>query len=138
MHHVTRQRTSSGAPWEERYGYSRALRVGDLVFVAGTSATGSDGKPVAVGDPHGQTLFILRKIERALHEVGASLADVVRARYFVTDIGDADPVGRAHAELLGGVRPAMTMAEVSGLMMTEHLVEIEVDAVVTAEEDGNE
>ena len=125
---MIRQRISSGAPWEERYGYSRALRVGDLVFVAGTSATGSDG----------QTLFILRKIERALHGVGASLADVVRARYFVTDIGDADPVGRAHAELLGGVRPAMTMAEVSGLMMTEHLVEIEVDAVVTAEEDGDE
>jgi enamine deaminase RidA (YjgF/YER057c/UK114 family) len=135
---VIRQRTSSGAPWEERYGYSRAVRVGDLVFVAGTSATGSDGTPVAAGDPHGQTLFILRKIERALHDVGASLADVVRARYFVTDIGDADPVGRAHAELLGGVRPAMTMAEVSGLMMTEHLVEIEVDAVVTAEEDGDE
>jgi enamine deaminase RidA (YjgF/YER057c/UK114 family) len=135
---VIRQRTTSGAPWEERYGYSRAVRVGDLVFVAGTSATGSDGTPVAAGDPHGQTLFILRKIERALHDVGASLADVVRARYFVTDIGDADPVGRAHAELLGGVRPAMTMAEVSGLMMPEHLVEIEVDAVVTAEEDGNE
>ncbi len=135
---MIRQRTTSGAPWEERYGYSRAVRVGDLVFVAGTSATGSDGTPVAAGDPHGQTLFILRKIERALGDVGASLADVVRARYFVTDIGDADPVGRAHAELLGGVRPAMTMAEVSGLMMTEHLVEIEVDAVVTAEEDGNE
>ena len=135
---MIRQRTSSGAPWEERYGYSRAVRVGDLVFVAGTSATGNDGTPVAAGDPHGQTLFILRKIERALHDVGASLADVVRARYFVTDIGDADPVGRAHAELLGGVRPAMTMAEVSGLMMPEHLVEIEVDAVVTAEEDGNE
>ena len=135
---MIRQRTTSGAPWEERYGYSRAVRVGDLVFVAGTSATGSDGTPVAAGDPHGQTLFILRKIERALHDVGASLADVVRARYFVTDISDADPVGRAHAELLGGVRPAMTMAEVSGLMMPEHLVEIEVDAVVTAEEDGNE
>ena len=63
---MIRQRTSSGAPWEERYGYSRAVRVGDLVFVAGTSATGSDGTPVAAGDPHGQTLFILRKIERAL------------------------------------------------------------------------
>ena len=136
---MSRQRASSGAPWEERYGYSRAVRVGDQVFVAGTSATGSDGRPVAVGDPHGQTLFILRKIERALTDMGASLADVVRARYYVTDIGDADPVGRAHAELLGNVRPAMTMAEVSGLMLAEHLVEIEVDAVVTAaEEDGDE
>ena len=136
---MIRQRTSSGAPWEERYGYSRAVRVGDQVFVAGTSATGSDGQPAAVGDPHGQTLFILRKIERALADVGASLADVVRARYYVTDIGHADPVGRAHAELLGSVRPAMTMAEVSGLMLAEHLVEIEVDAVVTgATEDGDE
>ena len=135
---MNRQRTSSGAPWEERYGYSRALRVGDQVFVAGTSATGSDGTPVAAGDPHGQTLFILRKIERALADVGASLADVVRARYYVTDIGDADPVGRAHAELLGRVRPAMTMAEVSGLMLPEHLVEIEVDAVVAPGEDGDE
>ena len=136
---MSRQRASSGAPWEERYGYSRAVRVGDQVFVAGTSATGSDGQAVAVGDPHGQTLFILRKIERALTDVGASLADVVRARYYVTDIGDADPVGRAHAELLGSVRPAMTMAEVSGLMLAEHLVEIEVDAVVTAaKEHGDE
>ena len=135
---MIRQRASSGAPWEERYGYSRALRVGDLVFVAGTSATGSDGTPVAAGDAHGQTLFILRKIERALADVGASLADVVRARYYVTDIGDADPVGRAHAELLGSVRPAMTMAEVSGLMLPEHLVEIEVDAVVASREDGDE
>ena len=135
---MIRQRTSSGAPWEERYGYSRALRVGDQVFVAGTSATGSDGTPVAAGDAHGQTLFILRKIERALADVGASLADVVRARYYVTDIGDADPVGRAHAELLGRVRPAMTMAEVSGLMLPEHLVEIEVDAVVASREDGDE
>ena len=135
---MIRQRASSGAPWEERYGYSRALRVGGLVFVAGTSATGSDGTPVAAGDAHGQTLFILRKIERALADVGASLADVVRARYYVTDIGDADPVGRAHAELLGSVRPAMTMAEVSGLMLPEHLVEIEVDAVVASREDGDE
>ena len=135
---MIRQRASSGAPWEERYGYSRALRVGDQVFVAGTSATGSDGKPVAAGDAHGQTLFILRKIERALADVGASLADVVRVRYYVTDIGDADPVGRAHAELLGGVRPAMTMAEVSGLMLPEHLVEIEVDAVLASKEDGHE
>ena len=135
---MIKRRTSSGAPWEERYGYSRALRVGDLVYVAGTSATGSDGQPVAVGDPHGQTLFILRKTERALADVGASLADVVRARYYVTDIGDADAVGRAHADLLGAVRPAMTMAEVSGLMLPEHLVEIEVDAVVASNEDGNE
>lgn len=129
---MTRQHTSSGAPWEDLYGYSRALRVGNLVFVSGTSATSTDGKPVAINDPHGQTLFVLLKIEAALHDVGASLADVVRARYWVTDINQADLIGRAHAELLGKVRPAMTMAEVSGLMLPEHLVEVEVDAVATA------
>ena len=133
----TIRRASSGAPWEERYGYSRAVRVGDLIFVAGTSATGADGQPVAAGDPHAQTIFILRKIERALRGVGATLADVVRARYWVTDIGHADLVGRAHAELLGGVRPAMTMAEVSALMLPEHLVEIEIDAVARSRETGD-
>ena len=126
---MIRQHSSSGTPWEQRYGYSRAVRAGDLVFVAGTTATGDDGKVVAVGDPHEQTLFVLRRIEAALHDVGATLADVVRARYLVTDIDHADAIGRAHAELLGDVRPAMTMAQVA-LMLPEHLVEVEVDAVV--------
>ena len=126
----TGQHSSSGTPWEQRYGYSRAVRVGDLVFVAGTTATGADGKPVAVGDPYRQTLFILRRIEAALHDVGATLADVVRARYLVTNIEHADAIGRAHAELLGDVRPAMTMAQVAALMLPEHVVEVEVDAVV--------
>ena len=125
-----RQHSSSGTPWEQRYGYSRAVRAGDLVFVAGTTATGADGKPVAVGDPYRQTLFILRRIEAALHDVGATLADVVRARYLVTNIEHADAIGRAHAELLADVRPAMTMAQVATLMLPEHLVEVEVDAVV--------
>ena len=107
------------------------MRAGDLVFVAGTTATGDDGQPVAVGDPYGQTLFILRRIEAALHNVGAALADVVRVRYLVTDIQQAPAIGRAHAESLGAVRPAMTMAQVAALMLPEHLVEIEVDAVVS-------
>ena len=94
------------------------------------TATGDDGKPVAVGDPYGQTLFILRRIEAALRDVGATLADVVRTRYLVTDIEHAHAIGRAHAELLGAVRPAMTMAQVAALMLPEHLVEVEVDAVV--------
>ena len=106
------------------------MRAGDLVFVAGTTATGDDGKPVAVGDPYGQTLFILRRIEAALHNVGAALTDVVRVRYLVTDIQQAHAIGRAHAESLGAVRPAMTMAQIAALMLPEHLVEIEVDAVV--------
>ena len=127
---MIRQRSSSGTPWEARYGYSRAVRAGDLVFVAGTTATGPDGKPVAVGDPYRQTLFILRRIEAALRDVGATFADVVRARYLVTNIEHAHDIGRAHAELLGDVRPAMTMAQVAALMLPEHLVEVEVDAVV--------
>ena len=106
------------------------MRAGDLVFVAGTTATGDDGKPVAVGDPYAQTLFILRRIEAALSDVGAALTDVVRVRYLVTDIEQAHSVGRAHAELLGAGRPAMTMAQVAALMLPEHLVEIEVDAVM--------
>ena len=77
---MSRQRTSSGAPWETRWGYSRAVRVGEQVYVAGTTATDRDGKPVAVGDPYGQTIFILRRIEAALHNLGATLADVVRTR----------------------------------------------------------
>ena len=128
---MTRKHTFSGVPWEERYGYSRALRVRDLVFVSGTSATDSDGIPQAVGDPGAQTLYILQKIDNALRNVGSSLNDVVRARYWVTDLAQADAIGRSHAKLLGKVRPAMTMAEVSGLMLPEHLVEIEVDAVIT-------
>lgn len=127
---MIRQRTSSGTPWEKRYGYSRAVRAGDLVFVAGTTATGDDGNVVAVGDPYKQTLFTLRRIEAALHDVGATLADIVRTRYLVTDIEYADAIGRAHAELLADVRPAMTMAQVAKLMLPDHLVEIEVDAVV--------
>ncbi len=127
---MIRKHSSSGTQWEERYGYSRAVRAGDLVFVAGTTATGDDGKPVAVGDPYGQTLLILRRIEAALRDVGATLADVVRTRYLVTDIEHAHSIGRAHAELLGAVRPAMTMAQVAALMLPEHLVEVEVDAVV--------
>ena len=129
---MSRKHTFSGVPWEERYGYSRALRVRDLVFVSGTSATDGDGIPQAVGDPGAQTLYILRKIDTALRKVGSSLDDVVRARYWVTDIEHADAIGLAHAKLLGNVRPAMTMAQVSGLMLPEHLVEIEVDAVTTA------
>ena len=128
---MIRQHISSGSPWEMRYGYSRAVRAGNLVFVAGTTATDDDGSAVAAGDPYGQTLFVLHRIEAALREVGATLDDVVRARYLVTDIEHAHVVGRAHAELLGPVRPAMTMAQVTALMLPEHLVEVEVDAVIS-------
>ena len=129
------QRTSSGAPWETRWGYSRAVRVGEQVYVAGTTATDRDGKPVAVGDPYGQTIFILRRIEAALHNLGATLADVVRTRIYVTDIKQADEIGRAFGELLGDVRPVLTLIEASAFVYPEHLAEIEMDAVVTASDD---
>jgi enamine deaminase RidA (YjgF/YER057c/UK114 family) len=125
-----RQTVSSGSAWEGIIGYSRAVRVGNQVFVSGTTATGDDGKTVCVDDPKGQTLFILRKIERALKEAGASLTDVVRTRMFVTDVSRWEEFGRAHGELFGEVRPATTMVEVSQLISPDHLIEIEVDAVI--------
>ncbi len=127
---IMRQNVSSGSTWEGIVGYSRAVRVGNQVFVSGTTATGEDGKTVCVDDPNGQTLFILRKIERALKEAGASLTDVVRTRMFVTDVSRWEEYGRAHGDLFGEIRPATTMVEVSQLISPDHLIEIEVDAVI--------
>lgn len=125
---MSRQRISSGTVWEQSVGYSRAVRVGAMVFVSGTTATDDDGTVVAPGDAAAQTRFILRKIEVALNEAGASLADVVRSRMFVTDIAQWDAIGAAHGEVFREIRPAATMVEVSRLIDAEHLVEIEVDA----------
>lgn len=111
-------------------GYSRAVRVGNQIFVSGTTASDEDGQTVSVGDAHGQTQFILRKIEYALKQVGADLSDVVRTRLFVTDIGRWEEFGKAHGEVFAAIRPAATMVEVNGLINPDHLVEIEVDAIL--------
>lgn len=126
---MKRQHVSSGTLWEDIVGYSRAVRVGNMVRVAGTTA--HDGtQVVAVGDPYEQTIFILQKIARALEEVGASMNDVVATRIYVRDITHWEEIGKAHGVFFRKVRPAATMVEVSRLVEDDLLVEIEVEAVI--------
>jgi len=124
-----RQLVSSGSPYEATVGYSRAVRIGDLVFVSGTTAA-SGGKPVAIGDPEEQTRAIFETIEGALKKAGAGLKDVVRTRVYLVDIAHFEAVGKVHGEIFGDIRPANTTLEVSGFVSPDWLVEIEVDAVV--------
>jgi enamine deaminase RidA (YjgF/YER057c/UK114 family) len=124
------QRVSTGTEWEEVVGFSRAVRVGRFVSVSGTTATDEQGKPVGVDDVAQQTEYIIRKIERALAECGASLGDVVRTRIYVTDADDWEAVGRVHGRFFGDARPTNTLVEVSRLVGDEYLVEMEADAIL--------
>ena len=127
---MKRQNYSSGTRWEPLVGYSRAVRVGNQVYVSGTTATNAAGELVSARDAYGQTKQILRNGEKALRALGAGLEDVVRTRIYVTDIDNWEAVGRAHGEAFGEIRPATTMVEVSRLIDGDMLVEMEFEAVI--------
>ena len=125
-----RQLVSSGSPWEDPVGYSRAVRAGSMVFVAGTTAAVPDATPVGGDDAYLQAVEALRRIAAALHQVGAGMADVVRTRIYLTDITRWPEVGRAHGEVFATIRPAATMVQVAALIEPGLLVEIEADALL--------
>jgi len=130
MELLKRENFSSGAPFEEKAGYSRAVRVGNMVFVGGTTTTNSRGEVEGIGDAYQQTKIILQKIEEVLKRAGAKMSNVVRIRFYVTDISRGQDYLRAYSEWFKDIRPVITMAEVKALARPDHLVEIEADAVI--------
>ncbi|MCC6935426.1 MAG: RidA family protein [Thermomicrobiales bacterium] len=130
---TNRRVVSSGTVWEEIVGFSRAVRVGQVVHVSGTTATDEAGEVVGVGDPAAQTDYIIQKIERALVAAGATLADVVRTRIYVVNADDWEAIGRVHGRYFGSTRPANTLVEVSRLVGDEYLLEIEAEAIIAAD-----
>lgn len=127
---ITRQNFSSGAKWESIVGYSRAVKVGNVVEVTGTVAVDDSGNVVGKGDAYAQTVFIYQKIQKVLEQAGASMKDVVRVRMFVTDISRWEEYGRGHADFFKDIRPCNTMVEVSRLISPEYLIEIEASAII--------
>ena len=128
---MERRNVSSGSIWEPIVGYSRVVRMGPWIAVAGTTATNDEGRVVSPGDAYGQAMHILQKISASLAKAGARMKDVVRTRIFLTNIGDWEAVGRAHAEFFRDIRPVTTLVQVSRLIDPDMLVEIEADAIVT-------
>ncbi|MBI9032911.1 MAG: RidA family protein [Bacteroidales bacterium] len=126
---MERQNISSGSPWEDIVGYSRAVRIGNIIEVAGTTAVDGD-RIVGLGDVYRQTSFILQKIEKALEAAGATMKDVIRTRMYVRNISDWEEIGRAHGEYFKNIKPAATMVEINQLIAEELLIEIEVSAVL--------
>jgi len=131
-----RQKVSSGSPYEKPIGFSRAVRVGNMVFVSGTGPVGPDGKTTGVGDAEAQARRCLEIIAAALNEAGAELKHVVRTRMYVTDIALWEEVGRAHGEAFGDIQPAATMVEVSGLIDPDWVIEIEVEALIVEDNES--
>ena len=130
MSDSNRKNISSSSPWESRVVYSRAVRIGNIIEVAGTIAMDDDGSIVGKNNPYEQTKFILAKIEKALKEAGATQQNVIRTRMFVTDISLWEEIGRAHGEFFRDIRPAATMVQVQSLIDPDALVEIEVSAIL--------